>query len=86
METERTQGELAFIDQMTRKRLVDWCDRVARGLPLDLLEEGAPSPGSIKAFRISPYAEHAIAKKWLSVNGSHILAAGWDTAARFLKR
>ena len=91
-----TKGQEEFIDQMTRKLLVEWCDgSVQWGLA------EVPLWASI-------YTDHAVAKKWISVStnpvqlgqaplstippnptgviNARILAAGWETAARFLKR
>lgn len=70
-----------FLDQMTRKLLVDWCD-------WSLRENG--SPVAIPAAQ-DPYRLYAEQKKWLSskdgaTGTSRVLATGWETAARFLKR
>ena len=77
-----TKGQEEFIDQMTRKLLVEWCDTSLRncaGGPLCICEAHAI------------YRDHATTKKWLSVKDmstgeNKILATGWETAARFLKR
>jgi len=79
---ERTEGEKEFIDQMCRKMLVDLCDEAIR------------NPGKIVFVKeeanchvpTQPYFDHMMAKGWVSKDGSRILAAGWATAARFLKR
>ena len=76
-----TKGQDEFIDQMTRKALVGWCDRALRAsdLLVNIYEDEAH------------YRDHALAKKWISAPteplGSYkILAAGWETSSRFLKR
>lgn len=70
-----------FIDQMTRKRLVEWCSSCLNS-PL-----GNFTPASQELV----YVRYAILKKWVSevkdsVTTYKVLSAGWDTAARFLKR
>lgn len=79
---EYTQGQKDFIDQMTRKLLVEWCDtslRHCQGGPLRICEaEGI-------------YRDYAVEKKWLSkkegsTGENKILAMGWATAKAFLKR
>ena len=75
---EKSVGEVEFIEQMTRKMMVNWCDCVIRGIPLmNLFHE--PTGAEI-------YAEHAKAKGWISKDGTRVLSEGWKTAARFLKR
>ena len=81
---EPTAAQKDFLDQMTRKLLVDWC---AESLMADF---------GLAAVSVSymPYLEYAISKKWVSkdpvVKGENrevkILSVGWDTASRFLKR
>ena len=92
-----TKGEEEFIDQMTRKYLVEWCDCVVRDcFPaytneaiLERTEHEADRMGN-KFDRYSlpndPYTRYAIDKKWISAERTKILSAGWDTASRFLKR
>jgi len=79
---ERTAGETEFIDQMSRKMMVELCDEAIR------------NPGKM-TFAVEeanchvvtqPYLEHMMSKGWVAKDGSRILAAGWATAARFLKR
>jgi hypothetical protein len=72
----RSAGETEFINQMTRKKLVDWCEAIVRGIDLSV----------IILPRDKVYLDFAISKKWMSVDGSRILSTGWETAARFLKR
>lgn len=64
--------EQEFIDQMTRKLLVDWCDAQIRG-------GGWVSSPSV-------YLEYARSKGWLSKTDDRVLSTGFETAARFLKR
>lgn len=75
-----TAGQKAFLDQMTRKLMVDWCDLAVR-----------TSSPYIAGTPMSRYLDHAVTKKWLSAkdpetDDHRILSAGWETAARFLKR
>ena len=82
-----TKGQEEFVDQMTRKLMVDWC--------LDALTSGSTD------IPDDYFAHLALKKKWIaaapvdvSVSALslgkpitvRILSAGWDTAARFLKR
>lgn len=76
-----TKGQQDFVDQMTRKLITDWCFQAICNKT-----EGVRIPESQKVFR-----EHAVDKKWLSrkdgtTGENRILASGWATAARFLKR
>ncbi|OHD26618.1 MAG: hypothetical protein A2Y38_15700 [Spirochaetes bacterium GWB1_59_5] len=77
-----TKGQEEFIDQMTRKLLVAWCDRA--------LKLGAVENGLHISKEEAVYQEHAVEKKWLGKPDSNgfqrILSPGWETAARFLKR
>jgi len=74
-------AEQEFINQMTRKMMTAWCNEAVTARKQSV----TPHDGH------AVYRDFAISKKWLSVKnpatGEHtILAAGWDTAARFLKR
>jgi hypothetical protein len=73
----RTKGELAFIDQYTRKLLVDWANVcIQRGDLPDSFETSS-----------NVYVEHALEKGWLTKRTPRALTAkGWSTAAAFLKR
>ena len=42
--------------------------------------------GGTNQGSVSPYIEHAKAKGWISKDEDRVLSAGWQTAARFLKR
>jgi len=69
-----TDREKEFLDQMARKKMVEWCDMEIR-------------IGSLKMEATdNPYFLHAISKGWVSKDGSRVLSAGWQTATRFLKR
>jgi len=75
-----TKGEEAFVDQMTRKKLVEWCDQQI-------------TQGSVTVPN-DAYMQKAFDKRWISTISTNsdntykikILSAGWDTASRFLKR
>lgn len=71
--TGRSKGELAFIDQMTRKLLVDWADHQVRNGHL---------PSGLKGV----YYDFALEKKWVLKDGTKLSSTGWATAMRFLKR
>lgn len=70
-----TSGETQFIDQYTRRLMIEWCHSA--------LTNGTGMP----AFRPTDalYRNHAIVKKWLNKDGK-VISAGWKTAAAFLKR
>jgi hypothetical protein len=70
-----TKAEGLFVDQMTRKLLVDWCARQ--------VGEGSPF-GSV--LPSEPFVEYAIEKGWLSKDRTRVLAGGFTTAASFLRR
>ena len=74
-----TKGANAFIDEYTRKLMTDLC--------LSQVVYGDPYSG-LTGNRIEKehFLAHAVTKKWLSADRSRILAAGWSTAARFLRR
>jgi len=78
-----TKGQQEFLDQYTRKLMVDICAEVlAQDIPEDVHRDH------------TVYTNHAISKKWLSYRGTladrqvalGVLSSGWATAARFLKR
>lgn len=70
-----TKAEQYFIDQMTRKMLVEWAENFIEHSQM-------PSLPSYKRV----FVEHAQKKGWVSADGQRILAAGFNTAAAFLKR
>lgn len=72
-----SKAETDFIDQYTRRLMVELCKaQVTYGDPFKGLDSSS----------IQHFIEHAVAKKWLAKDRSRVLAAGWATAARFLKR
>jgi len=78
-----TKNEAMFLDQYTRKLMVEFCksqmthEDPFKGVPGWMSRE--------KAEQI--FVDYAVSKKWLSVKEPRrVLAAGWATAARFLKR
>lgn len=76
--SERSAAEQEFIDQYTRKLMVEWCAATAAtGM--------SPTAARIQP-ELDPFVQHAITKTWLAKDGSRILTNGWLTAARFLKR
>ena len=78
---ERSKGELAFIDQMTRKLLVEWGDCQ--------IQTGSLTFPEVKGedLRSNPYVEHALAKAFLTKREPlRLTAKGWAAAASFLKR
>lgn len=80
-----SQAKQEFIDQQTRQLMVQWC-RVAVSRGDDWFINGV--------LEELPYLKYAVQKKWLSlkeerpdqINTYRVLSAGWQTAARFLKR
>jgi hypothetical protein len=70
------KGQTDFVDQMTRKMLVTWC---ATAISI---------PDGILSLPDSVFLQHALDKKWLVRVGTgfRVLASGWATATRFLKR
>ncbi len=79
------KAEMNFVNEMTRKYLVGWCHRALVGLPPVPVIPAAPtlldSSGDVRI-----YVKHAKTKKWLSADGYRVLAAGFNTAASFLRR
>ena len=75
--TERSKGELAFIEQHTRMMLVDWAfEQVSRGELPEHVRHGRPV-----------FFDFALSKGWLSKREPHRLTAtGFGVAASFLKR
>lgn len=74
-DTDLTGGEAKFLDQYTRRLMVQWCHEA-------FITKGAPT--------IQPdhtlYADYAITKGWLSAKDGKVKSGGWATAAAFLKR
>lgn len=74
---QRSKGETAFIDQMTRKLLVMWADHMVR------------HPDGVVPIEKAaiPYVQHAMSKGWVGKKTPHRLTSkGFQTAASFLKR
>lgn len=80
-----TKGQEEFVDQLTRKMMVDWCYAATlNGTGSVPIQDGDKSP----------FTAYAVTKKWLAPSENRstgwmhfkVLSAGWDTAARFLKR
>ena len=76
----RTAGETKFIDKMTRKLLVGWCDQAIRS--------GDPI---IKLDPQDPYVQHALTRKGAFLSTKRvppgmfrILNTGYQAAASFL--
>ena len=67
-----TKAEEAFIDQYTRKMLVEWANLCVRG------EEIPHLP--------CHYFNHARRKGWVSKKSFTLTAKGFQVAASFLKR
>ena len=83
----RTQAEKNFIDQYTRKMLIDWAHHQVTAS----LEKGDEPPlercGSQQcAYGYAPYVDYAISKGWLSKDGKRVLAKGFTTACSAVKR
>ena len=75
-----TKAEEAFVDQYTRRLMVDLChNQMTSGSPFRF-------EGEERKPEYEPYIAHAISKKWLSADGKRVLSQGWMTAMRFLKR
>jgi len=81
-----TQGETDFIDQYTRKLMVELCrSATVHGANGHFAPPIADfSPARLEEETI--FLNYAHAKGWISKDLKRILAAGWQTAARFLKR
>ena len=80
METKRTKSEEAFIDQYTRKLLVEWA------VHMILYPDGSIENPEIR-YILNPYIDHALSKGWLTKREPHRLTAkGFQVAASFLKR
>ena len=73
MVAEYTKSEDAFIDQMTRKKLVSMADSLIQSGESQVLPE--------------PYRAHALNRGWLSKrNPDKLTGKGYGIAASFLKR
>jgi hypothetical protein len=76
-DTTYSKGQQNFIEQMTRRKLVKWCDEATHS--------GVPTVRLLD----SPYVRHGQQKKFISHKGDgwyKVLSGGWAAAASFLKR
>ena len=76
---ERTAHETKFINEYTRKLLVDWANvcRQNGELPADQFDPESENP----------YVQHAFKKGWITKRlPRKLTSGGWGTAAAFLKR
>jgi hypothetical protein len=86
---ERTAGEQEFINQKTRELMVGWCEKQLQYGKAHLghcLGIGVDTNNGTVTSVFDIYWAFAKEKKWISADGERVLSAGWDTAARFLKR
>jgi hypothetical protein len=72
-----------FIDQYTRKLLVDWAHHEAAAGALVELEACSPKQC---AYGYRVYVAHAVGRGWLVKDGSRVSAKGFAVAASFLRR
>lgn len=73
--SDRSKGETNFIDQYTRSLTVGWADQCVRGGAIREISDG------------TPYTAHARSKGWITKKEPlRLTAAGFQTAAAFLKR
>ena len=77
----RTKAEENFIDQYTRKMMVEWAKQsIAFG------SVSEPTTADLKSGMMV-YFDHALAKGWLTKRTPHKLTAkGFNVATSFLKR
>jgi hypothetical protein len=73
-----TKGEEMFLDQYTRKLMVEMCR--------SQMTYGSPFQGPVGHRGNEPFVDYAVKKGWLSKDMTRVLSGGWMTAARFLKR
>ena len=69
-------GEADFVAVMTRQRLADWADRQVRRV----------QPVIPEADLGTPYLDLAATKGWVTTRRDGVTAAGFKTAAAFLRR
>ena len=78
--TNRSKGEENFIDQYTRKLMVDWAYTLV-STPMD------ENPLRTITLGRPVFVEHALKKGWLTKREPRRLTAkGFQVAASFLKR
>lgn len=80
-----SKGKEAFIDQFTRQLTVELAlNEVITGDPLCRPVGSDSSKDHYRGYEV--FLDYAREKKWLSNKENRLLASGWATAARFLKR
>lgn len=76
-----TKAEAAFMDQMTRKLLVNCANHLIR------YPDGGFPTGEAGNFLPEPYHAHALERGWVSKRDpSKLTGKGFGVAASFLKR
>lgn len=71
--TDRSKGEQSFIHEYTRNLLIGWSNEQVQSGKLDSLEKNP--------IGLMVYKNHAIAKGWLSKDGSKVTSKGFASAA-----
>ena len=71
----KTAGERDFLVEYTRRRLVVWAARLQTGMQTTFPPDEA-----------QVWKDVAAHKKWLRKDGTDLTAAGYKTAAAFLRR
>jgi len=84
----RSKAEEAFIDQYTRKLMVDWAAHMILYSDGSIVKEAVQDDLHPEVrYDLNPYIDHALAKGWLTKREPHRLTAkGFGVAAAFLKR
>ena len=82
-----TKAEQSFIDQYTRKLLIDWAHHQVTA-PTDPFGAELPTEkcGHRCSYGYDTYVEYAITRGWVSKDGRRVLAKGFATATSALKR
>ena len=79
-----TKAQQTFIDQYTRRLLIDWAHhQVSAGFNLEALEACGPQQCG---HGYDVYIEYAKHKGWVSKDGKRVLAKGFSVAASAVKR
>ena len=81
-----TKAEQLFIDQYTRKLLVDWAHHQVVAPPDSFEANTLERCGHQCALGYQPYIDYAKHKGWLSKDGKRVLAKGFSVATSALKR
>jgi hypothetical protein len=75
--SQRTKGEIDFINEKTRALLGEWAHTQ--------VVTGELPPSDLEG--LEPYIEHALSKGWLSKKSPHrVSSGGFKVAAAFLRR